>query len=97
VGAGYKSGGGNGWTFDSLVKAIRHSSNGVNRLLPRAERQRVAELLVSMPERVEQDAEARRHYSIFHFPSRSCQWCRGEAIAISVVDRLARTNKGGRL
>lgn len=93
MGVGFKSNGGNGWTFDLLVKAIKRGGNSAHRLLPRAERQRVAGLLACLPEKVEQDGLALRHYSDDHFPSQKCAWCRAESIAISIVDHLARVAK----
>jgi len=97
MGIGHRSGGGNGWHFDLLVKAIKHGGNGVYRLLPRAERQRVAGLLAAMPAHVEQTGAARRHYSDEHWPSRSCAFCRAECIGIAIVDKLSREakTKGG--
>ena len=96
MGIGHRLGTGNGWTFDSLVRAIKRAGNSVHRLLPRRERQRVAELLTCLPETVEQEGVALRHYSNEHFPSRSCVWCRAECIGIAVVDKLAKEAKKGR-
>jgi hypothetical protein len=94
MGIGFRSGEGNGWTFDVLVRAIKRGGNTMHRLLPIRERQRVAELLACLPEQVEQPPEATGHYSFWHLPSRaSCAWCVAECLAIALVDRLAREAK----
>lgn len=94
MGVGYRTGGGAGWTFDSLVRAIKRGGNSVHRLLPRRERQRVAELLACLPDIAKQPPESRGHYSFWHLPSRGgCAYCVAEVTAIAICDWLARTGE----
>lgn len=90
MGHGFKSGTGSAWTFDSLVRAIRCANGGPYRLLGVAERRRVLSILACLPREVKQ-IKGVGHYSFWHAPSsRTCGWCRAEAISISICDSLAR-------
>lgn len=94
MGIGFRSGGGNGWNFDVLLRAVRRGGNSAHRLLPKAERQKVAELLGCLPIEVDQPPEARTHFSKSHLPSLAgCDWCRAEAICVAICGLLARQAK----
>lgn len=79
-----------GWTFDSLVRAVRRVCGGPHRLLGVAERVRVLSILASLPREAEPQKPVILHNHFFHAPSQRCPSCRSEAIAISICDLLAR-------
>ena len=86
MGRGFRTKG--GWTFDTLVRAVKIAGGGPYRLLPMRERRRVLSLLAGLPKR---GAENSIHSHRNHAASSDCSLCRAECVAIGILDWRART------
>jgi hypothetical protein len=89
MGAGFRANG--GWTFDSLVRAVRRANGGPYRLLAVRERLGVLLLLSGLPKRVAQNVAL--HHQLTHLPSRDCVLCHAECVCIAILDWRARKHR----